>query len=322
MEVDEFGFYNRLLDYTNILFLCHRNADPDAVASAYTLAQALGGDVGIVDGVNRVAGMLVDSLDIEVVEDPDPSDYDITVVVDTSTQAQLNDIVLSKYAVVDHHSTCALKDDAEFYIHRNVTSTAEIVFEIIKVMEAPLMRNSAMALVTGIITDTGNFKYGNPQSFRTLADILEGSGVEYGEVVDLLASTPQDISMRIALLKAAMRAEMHRCEDWIIATSTISSFGGTAAGILTHVGADVVFVGSDKDGVARVSSRARRGAIEAGVNLGKILEEVSKEYNGTGGGHDGAAGLDVEGGDVRQILKSCVDVAVKILECKAGQNSN
>jgi nanoRNase/pAp phosphatase (c-di-AMP/oligoRNAs hydrolase) len=314
MEVDEFGFYNRLLDYSNILFLCHRNADPDAIGSAYTLAEAIGGVVGLVDGCNRVGKMLIKALEINVVVDPDPSNYDFTVVVDTSTQAQLNDIKLTKYAVVDHHSTCSIKDGAEFYIHRCASSTAEIVFEIIKSMGAPVMRKSAMSLITGIITDTGNFKYASPQSFRTLAEIIETSGVEYGEVVDILASTPQDISMRIAILKTAMRAQIQRVGEHIIATSTISSFGGTAAGMLTHIGADVSFVGADKDGVIRISGRARRTAIDDGVNLGQIMQEVSKVYGGTGGGHDGAAGLDVEGGDVQAILKSCMDVSVRVLQ--------
>jgi nanoRNase/pAp phosphatase (c-di-AMP/oligoRNAs hydrolase) len=313
MEVEESGFYSRLLDYNNILFLCHRNADPDAVGSAYTLAQSLGGTVGIVDGCNRVATTLMKTLEIEAIEKPNPLDYDFTVVVDTSTLAQLNGIALAEYAVIDHHSTCAIKDGAEFYLHRTASSTAEIVFDILRFMEAPVMRKSAMALIAGIITDTGNFKYANPDSFRTLAEIIEVSGVEYGEVVDLLASTPQDISMRIALLKAAIRAQVYRIDDWLIVTSTISSFGGTAAGILTHVGADVSFVGAEKDGIARISGRARRNAIDAGINLGQIMEEVSKQFNGTGGGHDVAAGLDVEGGDVQDILKKCVDVTVSKL---------
>ena len=54
------------------------------------------------------------------------------------------------------------------------------------------------------------------------------------------------------------------------------------------------FVGAEKDGVTRISGRASRNAIEDGVNMGQIMHEVSKVYGGTGGGHDGAAGLDVE----------------------------
>lgn len=317
MEVDELGFYNRLLDHNNILFLCHRNADPDAVGSAYAIAEAIGGVVGVVEGCNRVASMMVKSLDIDVVQNPDPEDYDFTVVVDTSTQAQLAGVELSDYAVLDHHSTCSLKNNADFYIHKDVSSTAEIVFEILQCMGAPIMRKPAIALMTGIITDSGNFKYASPKSFRTIARIIESSGVEYGEVVDMLAGTPQDISIRIATLKAATRANIHRAGEYIIATSIISSFGGAAAGVLIHIGADVAFVGAnEKDGVIRISGRARRNAIDAGINLGRILEEVSSQFNGTGGGHDGAAGLDVEDGDVDQILQKCVDITLRNLEEK------
>lgn len=317
MEVDELGFYNRLLDHNNILFLCHRNADPDAVGSAYAIAEAIGGVVGVVEGCNRVASMMVKSLDIHVVQNPNPEDYDFTVVVDTSTQAQLAGVELSDYAVLDHHSTCSLKNNADFYIHKDVSSTAEIVFEILQCMGAPIMRKPAIALMTGIITDSGNFKYASPKSFRTIARIIESSGVEYGEVVDMLAGTPQDISIRIATLKAATRANIHRAGEYIIATSIISSFGGAAAGVLIHIGADVAFVGAnEKDGVIRISGRARRNAIDAGINLGRILEEVSSQFNGTGGGHDGAAGLDVEDGDVDQILQKCVDITLRNLEEK------
>ena len=128
MQVDEVGFYNRLLDYHNILYLCHRNADPDAISSAFALSEAIGGTVGLVDGCNRVASLLVDKLEIDVVESPDPKDYDLVVVVDTSTSAQLNDIELSNYCVIDHHATTALTENASFYLHRNATSVAEILW--------------------------------------------------------------------------------------------------------------------------------------------------------------------------------------------------
>ena len=83
---------------------------------------------------------------------------------------------------------------------------------------------------------------------------------------------------------------------------------------MTHIGADVSFVGAEKEGVIRISGRARRTAIEDGVNMGQIMHDVSKVYGGTGGGHDGAAGLDVEGGDVEAILKGCLDMTVEILQ--------
>ncbi|WP_129596600.1 DHH family phosphoesterase [Methanohalophilus profundi] len=320
MKVDEEGFYNKLLDYHNILYLCHRNADPDAVSSAFALSEAIGGKVGLVAGCNRVASLLVDKLEIDVVEDPNPEDYDLTVVVDTSTIAQLNDIELCHYGVIDHHATTALTENAAFYLHRNKTSVAEIVYDVLKCMGAPIMNRTAVGLMTGIVTDTGHFKHATSDTFRTFSNIIESSGVEYAEVLELMASTPQDVSMRIAMLKTANRAEIERVESWLVATSHVSSFGGSASSMLINIGADVAFVGTMKETSIRVSGRAKRDALNAGVNLGQIMEDVSADYNGTGGGHAGAAGIDVVA-DMEDILWACKQKVIEVLRNKNNPSS-
>ncbi len=315
MQVDEAGFYNRLLDYGKILYLCHRNADPDAVSSAFALSEAIGGTVGLVEGCNRVATLLIDRLGIDIVEFPDPADYDLTVVVDTSTSAQLNDIELHNYCVLDHHATTALIENADFYLHRNATSVAEIVFDILMCMGAPVMPRTALGLMAGVVTDTGHFKHATASTFRTFSEIIKVSGVEYSEVLDLMASTPQDVSMRIAMLKTASRAKVDRVGDWLVVSSHVSSFGGSASSMLINIGSDVSFVGTARDDAVRVSGRAKRDAVNAGVNLGKIMEMVSEHYSGTGGGHAGAAGIDVKA-DIDEVLNECIESVKDILKGK------
>ncbi len=305
MELDESEFYNQLLDYNNILYLCHRNADPDALGSAFALKEAVGGTIGVVEGCDRVASQIAGQLNIEFVNEP-KGDFDLVVVVDTSTPAQLNDYPLKTYAVIDHHATTSLNEKAAFYLHRNKSSTAEIVLEVLKTMGAPIMRRAAFALISGIITDTGNFRHATSDSFKAVAELIELSGIEYSEVMDMLSSVPQDVSMRIAFLKAAQRAVIERVDDWIIVTSRVSSFGGAAASGLISIGADVVFVASKQDDVVKVSARARREAQNAGVNLAKLMEDISVKFNGTGGGHEGAAGMDVRG-ETENVLAACVE---------------
>lgn len=318
MRVDEAEFFNRLLDYHNILYLCHRNADPDAVSSAFALSEAIGGTVGLVDGCNRVASVLIDRLGIEVVDKPNPADYGFVVVVDTSTKAQLNELELSKYCVIDHHTTTALTENAEFFLHRNATSTVEIVYDILKSIGAPINRRLGIGMLTGIVTDTGHFKHATVDTFRAVANLIKDSGVEFGEVLDLMAATPQDISMRIAILKAASRIEIDRIGDMLIASSHVSSFGGSVSSMLINIGADVAFVGTTtKSGNVRVSARAKREAVNAGVNLGKLMEDISSEYNGTGGGHSGAAGIDVVA-ELEEILHKCRTMTLKTLEKSLG----
>ncbi|MDP2845103.1 MAG: DHH family phosphoesterase, partial [Candidatus Methanoperedens sp.] len=311
MELDESEFYNQLLDYNNILYLCHRNADPDALGSAFALKEAIGGTIGVIDGCDRVASQIARQLNIEFVTNP-AEDYDIVVVVDTSTPAQLNDFQLKSYAVIDHHATTSLNQNAVFYLHRNKSSTAEIVLGVLKIMGAPIMRRTAFALLAGIITDTGNFRHASSDSFKAVAELLELSGIEYSEVMDILSSVPQDVSMRIAFLKAAQRTNIERVDDWIIVSSQVSSFGGAAASSLISIGADVAFVASKKDDVVKVSARARREAQNAGVNLATLMEDISVKFKGTGGGHEGAAGMDVIG-ETESVLASCVEGIKKSL---------
>lgn len=307
MELDESEFYNQLLDYNNILYLCHRNADPDALGSAFALKEAIGGTIGVIDGCDRVASQIARQLNIEYVLAP-KEDYDFVVVVDTSTPAQLNGYPLKAYAVIDHHATSSLNENAAFFLHRNKSSTAEIVLEVLKKMGAPIMRRTAFALISGIITDTGNFRHASSDSFKAVAELMDISGIEYNEVMDILSSVPQDISMRIAFLKAAQRSVIERVDEWIIVSSHVNSFGGAAASSLVSLGADVAFVAAKRDDVVKVSARARREIQNEGINLAKLMEDISIKFKGTGGGHEGAAGMDATG-EIEIILNACVEYA-------------
>ena len=50
------------------------------------------------------------------------------------------------------------------------------------------------------------------------------------------------------------------------------------------------------------------------------MEDISNEYNGTGGGHSGAAGIDVIA-DMNEVLNKCRERTKKILELFLGANS-
>ena len=66
---------------------------------------------------------------------------------------------------------------------------------------------------------------------------------------------------------------------------------------------------SKKKSDERISARAsKKVCIETGLHLGKILEELSKNYGGNGGGHDGAAGFN-HSKDIETILD---DFIIKI----------
>lgn len=313
--MSEIEFFNRLKQYRSILYLCHENADCDAVGSAYALASVFGGTIGAVDSCNRVAIALLEALEARVEINPDPAKYEFTVIVDTATKDLLGNFMPSKYALIDHHEFSELAGSAEFYLHRNVDATAELVYDLFKHNQVHISRKIALALITGIITDTGHFKHARPGSFRKIAEMLEQSGLRFGEVLDTLANLPLDISARIAVLKAAERASIIRLDDHLVATSQVSSYKDAAATALVMIGADIAFVGSEDDGETRISSRARREVVEAGLNLALVAKAVSEKFGGSSGGHEGAAGLSARA-KLAEVTRECVEEAMRALKSK------
>ncbi len=303
MRIHEPEFCNHIGKYKNILYLCHRNADPDAIGSAFALQQVFGGAVGSVDDLSRTGESLAGAIGADVEINPRTEDHDLVVVVDTSVRLQLGDFHPLRYAVIDHHLDKGLLEDAEFYIQRPSKSTAEIVWTILKENGCKASREMALGLLAGLISDTGRFRRASQEAFQTTAELLEAGGFDYEDALQAL-SVPADISQRIAVLKAATRAKVDRHGDWLIATSEINSFEGSAAMALVDLGADVALVAGKHIDLCRISARAGREAARKGLNLAEILREIARIHGGEGGGHRAAAALEAKG-EPSSLLKEC-----------------
>ncbi len=314
MQIHEAQFPSRLQG--KVLFLCHRNADPDAIGSAFALQQAFGGAIGVVEGMGRAGERLAQAIGARPLIDPNLDDYDTVVLVDTASPAQLSRIP-QRYGLVDHHQEAGLLDDAEFYIHRTLDSTAEIVWSILQKTGREIGREMALGLMVGIISDTGRFKHAGPQAFLAAGEILERTGIEYEEALEVLTRMPSDRSQRIAVLKAASRAQIEWVEDWIVATTEVNAFEGSAAMALVNLGADVAFAAGRHGKACRISGRARRAAALAGADLSDIMGTVARTFGGSGGGHMGAAALEAKARS-EELLIQCKKAALERLGGRAS----
>ena len=59
---------------------------------------------------------------------------------------------------------------------------------------------------------------------------------------------------------------------------------------MIQTGADVSFVSRFRNGETRITTRAPRSSTKSGLHLGEIMQKLSVQLGGEGGGHDGAAG--------------------------------
>lgn len=307
-------------DAKHVVLLCHHNADPDAICSAYALASLLKQsrpqtevEIGTAQGISRLSRHILQHLPAEVNMQPSVEKADVIVLLDTNTVQQLDglaDKVKSSKApivVVDHHIS---HPETQMMARISVTdekasSTSEIVYDFYKQKGITPGVNEAEALFLGIAFDTRHFVLANSNTLKNVAGLID-VGVNAQEALSLL-SLPMDLSERVARIKASRRARLFRIGTWIIALSHVSAYQASAARAMVELGAHVAAVAGEKNGNLEISLRSSLEFNQkSGVHLGRDVAKQLGEYlHGMGGGHATAAGVNGQG-DVDIGLKRCL----------------
>ncbi|MBC7130486.1 DHH family phosphoesterase [Candidatus Bathyarchaeota archaeon] len=300
----------RIIDEVNakrVILLCHHNADPDAICSAYALANLIKRfkpqirvDVGAAQGISRLSKHIMNHVPITVEQQPNLEEADVMILLDTNTIQQLNNLaekVKAAHApiiVVDHHAThpetekmarlCITDEEA--------SSTCEIIYRLYKEANVQITENEAKALFLGIAFDTRHFVLASSSTLKTLAELVD-AGVNVKEVLPML-SLPMDFSEKVARLKACRRAKIFKINNWLIVLSHVSAYQASAARAIIDLGADVAAVAGQKNDNLEISLRCTREFYEkTGIHLGRdIAKPLGEHLKGMGGGHATAAGVN------------------------------
>ena len=308
------------LDAKLVVLLCHHNADPDAICSAYAFASllkqlrpAVEVEIGVTQGISRLSKHLLQYLPIEVKPQPSIDKADAIVMLDTNTVQQLGPLAEKivdfkpPVIVIDHHAshpeteriaTISITDE-------NSSSTCEIVYGLYKQASMSPNEITSKALFLGIAFDTRHFILANSSTLKNVAELID-LGVNAHETISLLW-LPMDFSERVARLKAARRDKLFRINEWIIAFSHVSAYQASAARAMIDLGAHVAAVAGEKDGGVEISLRSTdEFHNRTGVHLGKdVAQPLGEHLHGMGGGHATAAGVNGVG-DVETALKCCL----------------
>ncbi len=283
----------------------HINPDGDAIGSElalYSFLRELGKDVKIFNTdpvpVNYHFLPLFD-----VVKSPQElQDYspDILVILDAGDRNRIGEdlcqILIPTQAVVniDHHDTGHLFGDFNL-VETDASSTSEIVYRLIKHHNMPVGKERALYLYTGIMFDTGCFRYGNstPIAHRIAADLIAEGDFSVAEVYRHVYETIPVGKMH--LLKEVLQTLDLTANGeiaWLYATQKMFQKTGTipddVEGFVNQIRAIdsvevAIFVSELESGKSKVSLRS-----EADVDVGKIAAEFD------GGGHQRAAGCLID----------------------------
>lgn len=315
-----FAEITKILDTLNaklVVLLCHHNADPDAICSAYAFKSLLKQsrpqleiEIGAAHGISRLSKHLLQYLPIEIIEYPNTENANAIILLDTNTIQQLDNLAekvktgKAPIIVIDHHAAHpeTLQLATLCITNEESSSTCEIVYSFYKQANVKLGQTEAKALFLGISFDTRHFVLANSNTLKNVAELID-SGVNVQETLPLL-SLPMDFSERVARLKASRRVRLFKINEWIISLSHVSAYQASAARALIDLGADVAAVAGQKNESIEVSLRATREfSGQTGVHLGKDIAKPLGEYiHGMGGGHSTAAGANGVG-EIESSLK-------------------
>jgi phosphoesterase RecJ-like protein len=173
-----------LKKYKSFLISTHVNPDPDALCSemtVYYFLKSLGKKVTIVNE-ETVPSRLKFLVGTSVIKAYKPSmkmHFDAAVIVDCGTLERIGAVrrlIGSSAAVIniDHHITNDYFGTVNL-VRPAASSTAEILYDVLRAGRCALDKRIAMHLYTGIMTDTGSFRYENTTSktMRIAAELKE-----------------------------------------------------------------------------------------------------------------------------------------------------
>jgi len=176
----------------SFLVTSHINLEGDAIGSILAMRDILlhfkkKVEVVIQDEIPPEYKFLPDIDCIKTLKDIKFNDYDVLVLLDVSDQKRCQKIInrfpKDKTTIsIDHHISNSRFAKIN-WIEPKVSSTVEMIYKLYKRLNIPLNRKRALWLYTGLLTDTGSFRYPNTTAYSfKLAGKLLDCGLNVSEI--------------------------------------------------------------------------------------------------------------------------------------------
>jgi phosphoesterase RecJ-like protein len=301
----------------HIVILPHVNIDGDALGASLALGLALkslGKSVDILTE-EEVPNTLAFLPGLDLVNHPSREVYEVAVNMDNGDINRLNsrlkyfqnaEVKLS----IDHHATNKVEADHS-YVNTSASATGEIIYDLmLNYLGVSLTRETAIALYTAIITDTGGMRYSNttPRTLEITADLMRQE-IDFPLVIRKVFD--QISHAKLYLMKQTMNSLRLLCNG-LLAVSGLSFADITRYNARTDDFEGLVNIGRNLEGV-EVSLFIRedapgsfKGSLRSNhhVNVARIAEQFG------GGGHQRAAGFSMTG-DIESVTKAVIDEITK-----------
>ena len=304
----------------------HVNPDGDSVGSAlgvYECLKTLGKDAVVVmnDAIPDAYTWLDPDGDIiapaSEVDIARLGDMDVAIIVDANGWDRLGRLRKpleespAVKVVIDHHPYSELITPLSV-IETNASSTAELVYDLIDSLGAPLSSRAADALYTGILTDTVSFRFArSAPCAHVIAAKLLSEGVDPSRVYDQVYNRNTGARTRL-MGRALSDIQFTGCGRvaWLTVTrSMIEETGALSSDTSGFVDVTMTIAGI-KIGIIFVESRDGTVQISLRSRPDTDINQVAVDLGG--GGHRNAAGA-VYSGTLEQAVRTVTAAAVTAL---------
>ena len=287
----------------SIVILTHENPDGDAIGSSLALYNALK-DYGkenvdvIIPEYSRCFEFLPGT-DI-IKKESDIEQYDLAISLDAATLKMLNG--WGKYfenaktsIVIDHHGTNTMYGDIN-YVNPDAPACAQILIVVLQYFKMKITKEIGTCILTGIITDTGGFKYQgtNVETFEFVAELLN-KGVNVSKIYRRVLETTTRTSFELRRI-AESRLEFFFDNKATFTYITLADEEKVHSETGDHEG--IVNIGKCIEGVEvsafiRELKNGRGWKVSLRSNEFVNVSEVALLFGG--GGHPLAAGCNMQG---------------------------
>jgi len=312
-------FDEKIRSAKNIVIFGHKNPDGDALCSVLAMASLLEQNYGK-KPVCVYDGNIPDNLDnvplrkkINFYEHINTDKvFDVAIVVDYGTARNIGAPYKfaenAKFVIeIDHHIHEQKNIGDLCFDDKHAAATTQVIYEMMTKSKWSCDATTAILLMTGIITDTGNFTFAKDARVLRVAANLLGMGVDIQKITTGLA----DRARKTVVVEsaAAANAEFFFKNQLAFAVIDAKAYknldgrGETVLALLEQIrGVDyVVLLKEQKQKQIGISLRGKFKAVD------KIANELG------GGGHKYAAGAVVYD-TLENVKKQVLDIFKKVIK--------
>ena len=289
-----------------IVILAHENPDGDAIGSVLAMGLALKTMGKKPDMIIREFPRTFNFLPgaNEVKQNSDVKKYDLAISLDC---ANLKRLVGREYfeearktIVIDHHGTNSMYADINF-VNPVSPACCEILVGMFTYFDIDINQEIGACILTGIITDTGGFKYQGvtSETFEFTAELLR-KGVNVSEIYKKALETRTRANFE--LLKRTLD-RMETLEDGKVTFTYMTNQDKEELNVQPGDDEGLVEIGRDIEGVEVsifIKQKDNENKYKISMRSNDYVNVSDICYIFGGGGHPRAAGCLIQG-DIQQV---------------------